>query len=237
MDKNYILETLGAIWKEESLSTLTHHIIENTFVLEAMEPYPGYHHAGPMDNQSRLNHVFLVLKRDLSTEQLIRHTQKIKRLFGLKFDATPAEITIFNTKYDAIRLRDYEGLEALAEIMALYRDEGVGFMKQRNIQGKGIIKVLKYLVLNQLNEEVYQDAEDPNTLFFEVPCQMNWKLFEKVTQGVKMNTPDRNFDAALAILYRKRGIVDLVRVYDEQMNEEKMNEIRKRYSSELARYV
>lgn len=237
MEKNYVLETLGSIWKEESLATLTHHIIENTFVLEAMEPYPGYHHADPMDQQSNLNHVFLILKKDLSTEQLIRHTQKIKKLYGFEFDATPAEITIFNTKYDAIRLRDYQSLDALPEIMAQYRDEGVSFMKQRNIQGKGIIKVSKYLILNQLNEDVYQDAEDRNTLFFEVPCQMNWKLFEKVTLGVKANIPDRNFDAALAIIYRKRGIVDLVRVFDKHMNEDKLVEIRKRYSSELARYV
>jgi hypothetical protein len=237
MDKNYIIETLGDIWKEVTLRTMNDHIIENTFVLESIKPYPGYHHATPVEQSKNPGMVFLVIRNQILTEDFIRMTQKVKKHYGGKFDGTPAEIHINNTRYDAIRIKDYGDLSSIKEIMAFYKDEGVHYRKHKSIEGQAIIRLTKYMILEQVSEEIYKDSEDANMAYFELPCQLTWKLFEKVTLNLKRNLPDTNWDAALGVIYRKTGIVDVVRVYAESCTREMVDNLRKHYATEIARYI
>ena len=43
MAENKIIETFGSITKVEQLHTIDSNILDNTFVLETFEPFPGYH--------------------------------------------------------------------------------------------------------------------------------------------------------------------------------------------------
>lgn len=237
METNYIIETLGDIWKEVTLQTMEDYVSDNTFVLESLKPYPGYHHATPREQMEEPNMIFLVIKKAIATEDFIRMTQRVKKLSGKKFDGTPAEIHIQNNSYAAIRIKDFESLASIPEIMAFYKDEGLHFSKYKSIKATAIIKLTKYLVLEQMTDEIYRDAENSEMAYFELPCQTSWKLFEKVTLSLKRNMEDANWDAALAVIYRKTGIVDAVRIYAESCTREMIEDLRKRYASEIARYV
>jgi hypothetical protein len=37
------IESIGVLLKEETLQTVEHYVLENTLVLESIEPFPGYH--------------------------------------------------------------------------------------------------------------------------------------------------------------------------------------------------
>lgn len=236
MEKRHIIETLGDIWKEVTLQSMDHHVMDNTFVLESLQPYPGYHHATPHDQVHEPGMVFLILKKKVGIENFIRMTQRIKKIYGKKFDGTPAEVRILNHTFDSIRIKDFSSLDMIPEIMAYYKDEGVSFSKSKSMKGSATIKLTKYLLLEESSDGIYKDAEDPNMAYFELPCYISWKLFEKVTLNLKRNTVDPNWDAALGVIYRMTGIVDVVRIYAESCNKEMIEELQKKYASEILHY-
>ena len=51
--------------------------------------------------------------------------------------------------------------------------------------------------------------------YFQAPMKLGWDEFEQMTMHVKRNIDDSNWDAALATIYRKTGIEDYIRIYNE----------------------
>ena len=73
-----IIETMGSISKVEKLKTLDNNILENTLVLEEIEPFPGYHGANlPTGYNPRA--IYLVNKKKHSTVKILRMTQEIRK--------------------------------------------------------------------------------------------------------------------------------------------------------------
>ena len=60
-----IIETMGSISKVEKLETLDNNILENTLVLEEIEPFPAYHGAN-LPSGYNPTAVYLVIKKKLS---------------------------------------------------------------------------------------------------------------------------------------------------------------------------
>ena len=88
-------------------------------------------------------------------------------------------------------------------------------MKGRKIESySGSMKIKKYFLLDEVNEGIYMDRETPEMAYFEIPFQLDWATFEKITIDLKHNIEDNNFDAALGTLYRKNGLKDIIRIYD-----------------------
>ena len=90
-----IIETMGSISKVEKLKTLDTNILENTLVLEEIEPFPVYHGANlPTGYNPRA--VYLVNKKKFSTIRIQRMTQVIRKIVKFELDGTAAEICINN---------------------------------------------------------------------------------------------------------------------------------------------
>ena len=73
-----IIETMGSITKVEKLETLEGSILENTLVLEEVEPYPGYHGAN-LPSGYNPTAVYLTIREKLPAINIIRITQKIRK--------------------------------------------------------------------------------------------------------------------------------------------------------------
>ena len=71
MSMNRTIETMGSIAKVEKLETLNNNILENTLVLEEIEPFPGYHGAN-LPTGYNPTAVYLVLKKKVSTIRIMR---------------------------------------------------------------------------------------------------------------------------------------------------------------------
>ncbi len=95
MSGNKIIETLGSIAKVEKLETLDSNILENTLVLEEVEPFPGYHGAN-LPSGYNPTAVYLIIKKKHSSIKIIRITQEIRKYFKHDFDGTTANICINN---------------------------------------------------------------------------------------------------------------------------------------------
>jgi hypothetical protein len=234
MSGNKLIETMGAIAKVEKLATLDTNILENTFVLEEVEPFPGYHGAN-LPSGYNPSAVYLIIKKKPSSIKILRITQDIRKYFKHEFDGTAATICINNDVYTAIRLRNMEDIKILPELQKNYMYEGIKFVKKKNLTGDGIIDLKKHFELEALGEGIYKDMEDPLMYYLRIPKHLSWQVFIEITTSIKHNLDNLNFDGALGSIYLKE-IIDVVRIFAKDMELGDLSMIRQQYLDELRKY-
>lgn len=231
---NKIIETIGSISKVEKLETLNNNILENTLVLEEIEPFPGYHGAN-LPTGYNPTAVYLVLSKKVSTVRIMRITQNIRKYFKPVFDSTVARICINNDVFNCIRLRNLDSYAIIPELQKNYLHEGLKFLKKREIHGDGIIEVKKHFELEKLEDGIYKDLEDPLMYYLQIPDHLNWSVFLEITTSIRHNLDDLSFDAALGAIYMKE-ITEVVRIFARDMGVPDLQKIRQRYIEELSKY-
>lgn len=234
MADNKIIQTLGSIAKVEKLETLDNDILENTLVLEEVEPFPGYHGAN-LPSGYNPTAVYLIIKKKYSSIKIMRITQEIRKYYKHGFDGTAANICINNDIYNAIRIRNMEDIKMLPELQKNYMYEGVKYLKKKSIKGEGIIELKKHFELEALGEGIYKDLEDPLMYYLRIPRHLSWQIFLEITTSIKHNLDNLNFDAALGSIYLK-DIIDVVRIFAKDMGLADLSIIRQQYVDELRKY-
>jgi len=234
MSQNRIIETMGSIAKVEKLETLSSNILENTLVLDEIEPFPGYHGAN-LPTGYNPHTVYIILKKKLSTVRIMRLTQDIRKYFKHDFDGTAASVCINNDVFDCIRVRNLENYSYIPELQKNYLHEGVKFMKKREIKGDGIIEIRKHFELEELEPGIFKDLEDSHMHYIEISRHLNWPMFLEITTSIKHNIDNLHFDAALGAIYLKE-IIDMVRIFTKDLSLDELRTIKNMYSEELKKY-
>jgi len=225
MNQKILLETIGTIEKKEMLGPVGY----KELVLEAFQPFPGYHGTNIPDH-IKPNSLFAITRSKYTEEKIIRAIQKIKSERGFSFDGSPGMVTLYNMLNPCIRFKDLDTYDELLPILKAFEDEGIEFMSNRKIEPyTGIIKVKKYFLVEVLSDYLFKDAEDPNMHYFSIPIQLRFNQFEKITIDLKNNLEDARFDAALGTIFRKTGVIDVIRIYDDKCTPEKLDLIRSKY--------
>lgn len=231
MAEKIILETIGTIEKKELLGPVGY----SDLVLESFMPFPGYHGTTVPDSMKPRS-LFIITRSKYIEEKIIRVTQKIKTDHHFEFDGTPGLVTLYNMLNPCIRLKNLKSYERVPDILQAYKEEGIEFMANRKIEPfTGIIKVKKYFLLEPLSEEIFLDAESANIFYFSIPVQLRFAQFEKITMEIKQNMPEHNFDVALGTIFRRFGLIDIIRVYDENCTPERIEMIRSKFLSGIGR--
>jgi hypothetical protein len=225
MSEKVLLETIGTIEKKEMLGPVGY----NELVLEAFHPFPGYYGDAVPGNDTPKS-LFAITRSKYTEEKIIRVTQKIKSEHNFKFDGTPGMVTLYNMLNPCIRFKELTSYEQVPAILKAYEDDGIEFMSNRKIEPfTGIIKVKKYFLMEAISDYAFKDAEVEGVYYFSIPVQLRFNQFEKITIDLKHNIEDHKFDAALGTIFRKSGLVDLIRIYDDKCTLERLNSIRTKY--------
>jgi hypothetical protein len=225
MSQKILIETIGTIEKKEMLGPVGY----TELVLEAFQPFPGYHGTTVPDNVEP-NSLFAITRSKYTEEKVIRAIQRIKGELGLEFDATPGMVTLYNMLNPCIRFKNLKSYDEMAMLLKAFENDGLEFMSNRNIEPfSGIIKVKKYFLLEVISDYLFDDVEYPNMHYFSIPIQLRFNQFEKITLDLKRNLENPNFDAALGTIFRKSGVVDMIRIYDDKGTPDRLEMIRSRY--------
>jgi len=232
-----VIETYGLLEKEEKVDILSENecILNDTFVLELSEPFPGYY-GEEFIKKEKPEMVFLILNTDHTKDDIFRITKKIKNTSYICFDATPCEIVISKDEFEAIRIRFIKSYELIKLIQERYLQEGINFMKKKNVKGKAFIKVNKIFRIEEIFEDIYRDIDDENIYYFAIPCKLNWSDFVDVTKRVRNNILGISFDAALGFVYYNT-ITDIIRIYSKKISVSDLNCIKKQYCHEICRNI
>jgi len=229
MKERVIIETIGTIEKKEILTSVGF----DELVLESLDPFPGYHGTSVPDKVMP-GALFLITRSKYSEEKIIRITQKVKKEKKLKFDGSPGLVTFYNMLNPCIRLKDVKTYDDVKNILDAYKAEGIEFMSNRKIEPyAGIMKIKKYFLVEAVTHCTFTDVENEAMFYFTIPTQLRWNHFEKMTLEIKRNLDNANFDAALGSFYRKDGIIDVIRIYDEHCTLEKLDALRLKYAQAI----
>ncbi|MBS4061189.1 MAG: hypothetical protein KG029_12390 [Bacteroidetes bacterium] len=223
-----ILKSFGVIAKKENLASVEHDTKTNALVLESLFPFPGYNGTTVPDKTDPRS-LFLVTDVIYSDDKIIRAVQQIKKTFPHHFDGAPGQIDLYNKPAGAIRLK-YLSYEKVGSLVAAFEDQGIVFIKDKKVaEYTSIIKISKYFQIENNSEGIYSDMNWKGMYYLQIPIKLRWDNFEKITMSIKHNIDDNNFDAALTIMYDEEGVIDFVRIYDEQSCHGKLMFIRGKY--------
>jgi len=227
------IESLGVLLKEERLQTVEHYILENTLVLESIEPFPGYHGEN-LPTGNKPDSLFLITDKSYPVETIFRISQHLCCSQNIPVDTCPVEIGILNSTYPGIRLRGIGNYSLIAEIQRCFQDKKIGFMKKKTVNAPGLMRIIKVFSIEKIEEHIFRDLGDASTFYLDIPYHFTWDRFKKVTHHIKNNLDNSNFDCALGFLYLQ-DLKEIVRVYVLNPEMSRLKMIREKYLEEIAK--
>jgi hypothetical protein len=230
MENIQVIERFGELTKEEPVSSLGEDlIIPGTIVLEAISPYFGYYNDAPMADKEP--YLFFILEECHSIYDIVRATQEVRKQVNFDFQADLGSLQLQNNTQPVIRIRDCAKYCRIRRIQQLFEAEGIRSKRggKKTDRQMALIRLQKFFYLEVLGDGLFLDATDPNKGYFALPRFMDWQGFKHLTTEAKYDTSILFFDAAQALYFENKAIVDLARVYREHLSVEKLREIRERY--------
>ena len=231
-----IKERYGRMIKLEALVTLTSKMKANTMVLEAPEPFPGFFsYYSEVPSPSTPYYIYLVTEQDYSLETISRATQQIQNQFEDGFEAARGMIKIGNEEYPMIRIRKIDDYNFIEKIQEAYEGQGIEFKKgnTKKIVGEGTITLDKFYLFEEIEEDLFIDASNPDHGYFKVPDEYDWDSFEKLTRLVKYNWDAASFDASFGFYYRRFQIHNIVRIYNPKLDVAYLKKVKEAYFSKM----
>jgi hypothetical protein len=230
MENPIVLERFGELTKEEPLSTLAPDlIIPDTLVLEATSPFFGYYNDAPMADKEP--YIFFVLEECPSLPAVFRAGLAVKEQVNHPLAADLGTVSMLNYNWPVIRVRDCEKYCRVKRIQQLFESEGIKFKKgQKKIDGQmALIRLQKFFYLRPVGDGFFLDDRDLNKAYFVLPQHLDWEAFKALTTEAKYETSILFFDAAQALYFEDKKIINLVRIYREHLTLDKLRDIRNRY--------
>lgn len=231
MKQKNVKEYVGSLSKEESLKCIENDLlIKDSCVLESVNPFFGYYADAP--NVPQPNYLYIMLSERVDFMDLQRIILQVNKQSKLTVDAVWASISVPNyQEMPSIRIRDLQQYGQISILQQQYRDTGLPLLKHNKnaLLNNAIIKLQKFFFLEELDEGLFFDARQAHHGYFVIPEHIDWKRFKKLTAEAKYEIELLNFDAAIASIFTSNRIIELVRIYREDINVEKLKAIRDRY--------
>ena len=231
-----IKERYGRMIKLEALVSLTSKMKDNTMVLEAPEPFPGFFsYYSEIPTSSTPYYIYLVTQQSYPLEEITRATQHIQDNFSESFEAARGCITINSEKYPVIRIRKISDYNYIEKIQAAYEASGIVFRKKpsKQLVAEGTISLDKFFLFEEIEHDIFLDANNPDHGYFKVPDTYNWESFEKLTRLVKYNWEGTSFDASFGFYYRRFRINNIVRIYNPKLDMAYLKKVKEAYYSKM----
>jgi hypothetical protein len=229
-----IIETVGTITKKELIASVEHETYSNKMVIENQEPYPGYHGTTVPDRMDP-DSIFAITKLQYNDERIYRAISSVKKATSHNFDGAAGTLTYQNKGYNCVRFKQLP-YRLVGEVLDEFEKNGVEFRKARKVAPfQSMIRVRKFFSIKEMSDGIYQDEDEKEITYLEIPLLLRWPTFEKITLNIKYNMEDKVWDAAQTSMYYKNGLKDFVRIYDEDSCLGKLIHIREKYLEAIAK--
>jgi hypothetical protein len=118
-------------------------------------------------------------------------------------------------------------------LQKLYSAEGLKFKKKlKSINNEdAIITLHKLFYLGDLGNGMYADRSQPHHGYFIIPKYIDFSELVRLTKKVKYDVSLLFFDASLAWYYQGDGMVNMIRIYRENLTAERLKAIKDKYLS------
>jgi len=233
MEQRNAIEVFGIIDKQETVLTIDGKVLPGSLVFEAIAPFPGYYHEAP--DTAKPVYMYLALQERYHLIDIIRATEKVEKAFDENFEAGKGFITIYNDRYDVLRVRHLNRYDLIGKLQKTYQEHGIFFLQKtkKGLEEEAHIKVVKFFNLTPLAEGIYLDSQEEFHAYLEIPRRHEWEEFNLLSNRVKYNWEESKFDAAMGSFYHEGRLHEFVRIYSNKLNLSYLKELRKLYLQKI----
>ncbi|MDP3945876.1 MAG: hypothetical protein Q8Q51_08265 [Lutibacter sp.] len=225
-------ELIGKIIIQEKIDTIDENKLPNTFVINVPDPYKNYY--GRFTEIVKPVSIIFVTKTPNSFEKILRVTKKINEKYHLNLDGAKCEVTMNSRKLDGVRVKGINRFHEIGQIQQYYKDEGYDFAKSEKFKStEALIRINRFFNVDEVEKGIYHSHDENEVYYIEVPRYMTWDEFKKLTQEIKHNIADANYDIAKGIFYVNHGITEILRVVKPKASLELLKTIQKKYIEKL----
>jgi hypothetical protein len=236
MEYSGAIETIGSITKMENLCSVEQGVIDNTLVLRNVDPFPGYKTQDPEQKPpDKLGSIFIILRYRYAPEKINKINKDL--ISSRITDCFPSfgEIITRDSIYPCIRIKGLEDFSVVQSIQQFFIRNQLHLMPYRKLEDTGRIKIFKTFRLIEIGDGLYRDLNEGVKIYIRINHSINWKQFNEITKKIRFNIRNRNFDAALGVIYRFCGPEDVIRIYDQDKTLERALLLKKQYLKEIKR--
>ena len=225
-------ELIGKIIIQEKIDTIDENKLPNTFVINVPDPYKNYY--GRFTEIVKPVSIIFVTKTPNSFEKILRVTKKINEKYHLNLDGAKCEVTMNSRKLDGVRVKGINRFHEIGQIQQYYKDEGYDFAKSEKFKSTEVlIRINRFFNVEEVEKGIYHSQDEDEVYYIEVPRYMTWDEFKKLTQEIKHNIFDANYDIAKGIFYVNHGITEILRVVKPKATLELLKTIQHKYIEKL----
>jgi hypothetical protein len=234
MDKNEVIETVGSITKMENLRALEQDTIENSLVLETVDPFPGYKSEhDTTDTDKNPSSVFITLRYRYAPEKINRINKELRENKMVICYPSFGEIITHNYIFPCIRIKGLENHKIIPAIQDFYRQNDLQLLAFKSFNDSARIKIFKTFRLIELAKGLYRDLNDGEKFYIHIPQSIQWKQLDHISKKIKFNLKTHNFDAALGIIYRFCGPENVIRIYDRDKSLRRALQLKSLFTKEV----
>jgi len=208
-------------------------INDNILVLRNVDPFPGFRIKDKEDNKPKPSSVFIILQHRYPPEKVnqINH-DLIKNRITTCYPSYGEIITV-DSLLPCIRLKGLQDNSVIPVVLDYLVKNDLNLMAYQNIECCARIKIFKTFKIAEVSDGIYRDIIDDEKFYIKIPQSLNWKRFEYIVKKIRYNLKDRNFDAAMGVIYRFCGTEDVNRIYDEDKSIERAKAFKKVFIKEI----
>lgn len=234
MKTNSTFETHGSITKKESFVPIKSHILGNTLVVEASNPYANYY--GKYPKTSNPNSLYLFTNHFYKLEKVLEITNEIEKFMGTKnrFDVASSIFDFTDHYYYAIRVNEFPDYKYIKWLQNCYLTEGVVFLSKVNVVNSANVTVFRKFILKELFDGVFMNMKNNHKAYIMLPKQISNSDFLKLMLKVRNNVDCELFDAALGTLFYNSNTNNIIRIYSENLNNNMLKCVKAKIFSNLA---
>lgn len=211
-----------------SVASISNSSISNHLILES-DLEEGYYSRNNFP-ENKLKHsrkFYLPVKNPAFCFQdiILRNASLINKNLGSNFEIAPGQMTILNKNHACIRVGTTE-TDKLPLLIEELKKIDFNFSSKREIkQYQSLIYFKKYTEFVKIGTGIYQDRDDKNQHFFEVPRLINFDEFLKGMVRIKNNCNYHLFDSFLTSIFLKDYTQDFIGIYSEHCDTGRFNEL------------
>ena len=222
MTESHVLSASGTITKKEYVRNVKNKSLKQYLVLESTDPFPD---ATFKQKSSFVKFYYVAVKADRLDQDIKIAAQAAEGQMKEEIASALGEIRIDEKTFYTIRLRNISA-QILPLLIKAYEYEGIKMHPFReSIQDYAWIHVRKFFHLEEIQDGIYTDLDDPFIGYVEVPRKLKWGELEEITRKAKTDTRYPNFDRALGSISKRGEPKEIIRIYSPDMSDDVIEDI------------
>ena len=199
-------------------------------VLES-DPTPGYYAKNNFPANKHVNdwHFFIPIKKQVICFQdvVLRNAPIISKKLKENLRIYPGQISFQGKNYASIRVNT-DNQNVLPKLIKELLKMGLKLFKNNNsAEYESVIYFKKYTSFLKIGEGIFQDKNNANRYFFEIPILINFEDFLAGMEKIKNNCNYHLFDSFLSSVFFENSTIDFIGIYSEHCDKNRFDELQK----------